>query len=459
MSSLDASSASLSGIRPPSMAQVLFKIMALAIPFALGAAVTSSLNLGKVALLSRAPGTGALHELSLMQPSFVLILAIMEGLAITNQVFSAKSRNNWPRRGVLRASRRLSIIGVGVFVALATVGYAVPQFIEINDPVLAQTAELFPLFVLSMTLFAVFDIYYGAMRGQGRIMLGLLPFAALVVIDLAVTYVLVSQYGWGFEAVLLGNLVGAGLMLPVIMWLLKREVADGEESPDQPLRIRMRQLQIGVGIPVFSSLVVGFISASVAFPILAKLGQEHVSAFFVILRYRIAFMIPAIAIGSAIAILVNQAAEEGGDKSSLSFLSIGVPVMLVLYIGATLGLSQWSGILNLLVPVDADAALRGATEAMFNLLLVTFFLVAGSAMLQVILEQLGRGGQVFAITVLIELGTCGVLVWAMQDNTTVERVATVFNGFALVGFVLFGLQMLLLIRKLKIQHEDTSDAV
>jgi Na+-driven multidrug efflux pump len=449
----------MSGIRAPSMVQVLIKIMAIAIPFALGAAVTSSLNLGKVALLSRAPDTGALHELSLLQPSFVLILAIMEGLAITNQVFSAKSRNNWPRRGVLRASRRLSIVGVIVFVAVAAIGYAVPQFIEINDPILAQTVDLFPLFVLSMILFAVFDIYFGAMRGQGRIMLGLLPFVGLVVIDLTVTYVLVSQYGWGFEAVLLGNLVGAGLMLPVIMWLLKREVADGEDSPDQPFRIRMRQLQIGVGIPVFSSLVVGFISASVAFPILAKLGQEQVSAFFVILRYRIAFMIPAIAIGSAIAILVNQAAEEEGDKSRLSFLSIGVPVMLVLYIGATLGLSQWSGILNLLVPVDADAALRSATETMFSLLLVTFFLVSGSAMLQVILEQLGRGGQVFAITVVIELGTCGVLVWAMQDSATVSDIATIFNGFALLGFVLFGLQMLLLMRKLKIQQAETSDAV
>ncbi|MEP3036671.1 MAG: hypothetical protein ABJO67_20270, partial [Pseudoruegeria sp.] len=351
------------------------------------------------------------------------------------------------------------IIGAALFMAVAAIGYALPHFVEINDPILAQTVALFPLFVLSMTLFAIFDIYFGAMRGQGRIMLGLLPFAGLVVIDLAVTFVLVSQYGWGFEAVLIGNLSGAGLMLPVIVWLLKREVADGEESPDQPFRIRIRQLQIGVGIPVFSSLVVGFISASVAFPLLAKLGQEQVSAFFVILRYRIAFMIPAIAIGSAIAILVNQAAEEDAGTSRLRFLTIGVPVMLVLYIGATLGVSQWSGILNLLVPADAEGALYSATETMFNLLLVTFFLVAGSAMMQVILEQLGRGGQVFAITALIELGTCGVLVWVMQEGATVADIATIFNGFALLGFVLFALQMLLLIRKLKIQQAETSDAV
>lgn len=432
----------------PSTGRALGHILILAIPFALGAAVTSVLNLGKIALLSRVADTGALTALSLLQPAFVLILAVMEGLAITNQVFSARSRKAWPRRGVLRASRRLSVVGLIVLTGIAALSYLARYLIPADAVGLMQTVELLPGFVLSLTLFTVFDIYFGAMRGQGKILLGLLPFAGLVAIDLAVTYLLVADYGLGFEAVLLGNLAGAGAMLPVIIWLLHREVKDGAESPDEPFRIRLRQLQIGVGLPVFSSLVVGFVSAAVAFPLLARLGQDVVAAFFVVLRYRIAFMIPAIAIGSAIAILVNQAAEEGEGRTRLRYLVIGVPVMLLLYVGATLALPHWSFMLDLLVPAEASA-LRGATQGMLELLLVTFFLVAGGAMLQVILEQLGRGGQVLAITVLTEFGTCAALVWVTTEGATVGRISQVLIGFAALSFGLLTLQFLLLLRKMR----------
>lgn len=432
----------------PSVRRALGNILVLAIPFALGAAVTSVLSLGKIALLSRVPDTGALSTLSLLQPAFVLILAVMEGLAITNQVFSARSHKAWPRRGVLRASRHLSAVGLIILFVIAGATYLARYIIPIDSGELSQIITLLPAFVISLSLFMVFDIYFGAMRGQGRVLLGLLPFAGLVLVDLIVTYVLVAHYGLGFEAVLLGNLAGAGVMLPVIVWLLHREVRDGAESPDEPFRIRLRQLQIGVGLPVFSSLVVGFVSAAVVFPILARLGQEQVAAFFVVLRYRIAFMIPAIAIGSAIAILVNQAAEEGEGATRLRYLVIGVPVMLVFYAAATLALPHWSFMLDLLVPADATE-LRQATQAMLGMLLVTFFLVASGTMLQVILEQLGRGGQVLAIAVLTELGTCGALVWATTDGATVARISQVLIGFAALSFGLLLLQFLLLLRKMR----------
>lgn len=431
----------------PSVWHTLSRILLLALPFAVGAAATSTLNLGKVALLARVPDTGALATLSLLQPSFILALAIMEGLAITAQVFSARSRHNWPRRGTQLAVYRLCRNGVLLFSVVAALGYAAAQMLTVEDAELRVILDHFPLFMLSLVPFVVFDIFYGAMRGQGKVLLGLLPFMGLVVLDLSTTYVLVSSYGWGFEAVLVGNLVGPVLMLPVIAWLLHREVRSGDDSPDEPFRIRMRQLQIGVGIPVFSSIVVGFVSASVVFPILAKIGEDSASAFFVVLRYRIAFMIPAIAIGSAIAILVNQLAEEGQTAQRLRYLVIGVPFMLSLYAAVTALLPQWGGALDLLVPAQAEA-LRQATDEMFAALLVTFFLVSGSAMLQVILEQLGRGVQVLVITFLIEASTCAGVVWAMMQGAEMGLILDILVAAAALSFGLFAVQFLLLLRKL-----------
>ena len=420
----------------PSVWHTLSRILLLALPFAVGAAATSTLNLGKVALLARVPDTGALATLSLLQPSFILALAIMEGLAITAQVFSARSRHNWPRRGTQRAVYRLCRNGVLLFAVVAALGYAAAQILTVEDAELRVILDHFPLFMLSLVPFVVFDIFYGAMRGQGKVLLGLLPFMGLVALDLSTTYVLVSSYGWGFEAVLVGNLVGPVLML-----------RSGDDSPEEPFRIRMRQLQIGVGIPVFSSIVVGFVSASVVFPILAKIGEDSASAFFVVLRYRIAFMIPAIAIGSAIAILVNQLAEEGQTAQRLRYLVIGVPFMLSLYAAVTALLPQWGGALDLLVPAQAEA-LRQATDEMFAALLVTFFLVSGSAMLQVILEQLGRGVQVLVITFLIEAGTCAGVVWAMMQGAEMGLILDILIAAPALSFGLFAVQFLLLLRKL-----------
>ena len=435
----------------PSALGTLSRIFKLAFPFALGAMVTSALNLGKVAMLSRAEDTGALHILSLLQPSFILILAMMEGLAITNQVFSARSRHNWPRRGVLRASRRLSVLAVILLIVVAMTGFVASQYITVDDPSIRTTLDHFPAFVLSMTFFVIFSIYYGALRGQGKVFLGLLPFAALVVIDLFATHTLVTNFGWGFEAVVAGNLLGAAVVLPVIIWLLRREVATGENVPEETFFIRLRQLQIHVGLPVFSSIVVGVVSGSVIFPALSELGRDIASAFFVVLRYRIAFMIPAIAIGSAIAVLVNQAASDEQRTTRFRYLAVGVPVMLILYAVGTAVLPHWNGALNLLIPVDADS-LRTATELMFAQLLLTFFFVAGTAMFQVILEQLGRGIHVLVITILAETGTCAAVLWAMHNGANLGIVVQILNGFAIATFALFAVQFLLLLRTIGSRH-------
>jgi len=436
----------------PNAMQTLSRILVLAIPFAFGALITSALNLGKVALLARAPDTGALHILSLQQPSFILALAMMEALAITAQVFSARSRNNWPRRGTLRAVHRLSLTGIMLFGTVAAAGYAVAQTVPVSDPEISTILTYFPLFILSLVLYVVFDIYYGALRGQGKVMLGLLPFIGLVAIDLGATYLLVAEFGWGFEAVLVGNLAGPALMLPIIAWLLRREMRGGaEDSPDAPFRIRMRQLQIGVGIPVFSSIMVGFISAAVVFPLLAKYGEENASAFFVLLRYRIAFMIPAIAIGSAIAILVNQMAEEGQGRQRLRYLCIGVPTMLFGYGVATFFLPQWSAPLDLLVP-SQSADLRAATDAMFAKLLITFFLVSAAVMLQVILEQLGRGVHVLVIIFLVESATCAGVVWAATQGAGMTLILDILIGAAALSLALFAVQFLILLRKTGSEH-------
>lgn len=444
-------SAPLPTVPPPAVFATLSKVLAMSLPLMVGAVITSALNLGKIAVLAHSGQTAALATLSLLQPAFIFALALMEGLAITNQVFSARSRFNWPRRGIVRASRYLSVLGVGLLGLCALLAFALPRVIHFTDPAVLDTLQMLPLYLLSLAAFVVFDVYYGALRGQGKVMRSLLPFAALSAIDIGVTCLLCLHYGWGFEAVLVGNIAGPLLMLPVIIWLLHHEAGKGPDVPAGAVRARLTQLLLVVGTPLAASILAGSVSAALIFPVLADLGRDNAAGFMIVVRFRILFMIPAIAFGSVIAILMNQEAETEAPAQRLRYLLIGVPVLLLAYAAGTFALPYFSQpVLDLLLSQRGDGAdLRNVTAAILQALHITFFLVAGAAMLQVILEQLDRGPQVLLITVLTEAATVAAVVYAIRNGGDLADVMQILRAIAGASFVLLGLLTVVLYARMR----------
>lgn len=432
--------------KPPAALATIGRVLAMSLPLMIGAVITSALNLGKIAILARSGHAEALGTLSLLQPAFILALAVMEGLAITNQVFSARSKFNWPRRGIVRSSRYLALLGVALLGTVALAAFALDRWVSFSDAAVRETLHHLPLYLLSLLSFVVFDVYYGALRGQGKLLHSLLPFAGLAAIDIAVTSVLVLKYGWGFDAVLVGNLAGPLAMLPILVWLLHRVAGNGVEVPAGAVRARLAQLLVVVGGPLAASILAGSVSAALIFPALADLGRENAAGFMVVMRFRILFMIPAIAFGSVIAILMNQEAESDTPTQRLRYLIVGVPVLLAAYVGLTWALPYFAQpVLDLLLSQRSDGAqLRTATASILGALQVTFFLVAGAAMLQVILEQLERAPQVLLITLLTEAATVAAVFYALRNGGDLADVLQILRVVAAVSFALLGLLLIAL---------------
>lgn len=434
--------------------RILGQIALMALPLMAGAVIMSALNLGKIAILAHTGQIDALDVFSLLQPAFIFVLAVMEGLAITNQVFSARSVRNWPRRGITGASARLSALGLAILFTVAAGAYWLGQATQFENAAIETTMKHLPAYLLSMSVFMVFDVYFGAMRGQGRLVRSLVPFAALAAIDLAVTYGLIVHRGWGFEAILAGNLIAPLVILPVMLLLVYREAGNGPLVPNAQMRARLAQLLMVVGAPLALSIVAGAVSAAVIFPALASFGKDYASGFLVVLRFRIAFMIPAIAFGSVIAILINQADENGSPADRARYLMIGLPALLAAYAVLTAAIPYFSApMLDLLLSQrDAGESLRATTETILIQLQVTFFLVAGAAMLQVMLEQLGRAAHVLVITILTETATCGAVLYAIQQGAEATVVMMLLNLVAGAAFLLLLVQIYLLARQLRVRH-------
>jgi Na+-driven multidrug efflux pump len=420
---------------------VVGRIVSQAVPLAVAACILSALNLGMLAVLSRHGDLDAIYLMSLMQPAFFFVIAVMEGLAVTNQVFSARSKHAWSKRNILISSRSLSVLGIVAIVAVSGLSWGLSKGVATESRSYALIASYLPLALLSMTAFLVFEIYHGALRGRGRALLGLVPFAFAAGLSILCTWVLLREYELGFEAVLIGNFVGPFLMLPLVILLLHREAGTGESMAPADFRSKIHKLIKTVGLPVFSSVIVASIGAAVLFPVLDRFGEDDTSAFLVIVRLRVAFMFPAIAAGSAIAILINQSGRVDDSISGRRYLATGIPLFLCVYALATATLYfNQSIVIGAIVPEQA-APLNIASQEMLYLLLPTFFLIPCSVLVQIILEQVGDGIKVFLLSAAIELLTVFAVIFAVAQDMPLVTICLILSASASFGFICFLLRI------------------
>jgi Na+-driven multidrug efflux pump len=431
---------------------VLRGIFSLALPLSLGVLAASGLQFGKIWIASHHPDPEVLTILSLLQPYYLVLLAFLETLAITNQVFSAKSKSGWPKPDVRRSSLLFLAVGGLVIVALVALSLALRTKLAtegiattgapdgIFSPVVLQ---VLPLFIASAIPFFIFEVYNAALRGQGRVALGLFALAILVVVDLSVTYVAIFHWHWGFNAVMIGTAAGPTVAIPITVIATYLETRGEHHSPLKELCARIVRLLLAVGAPIFLSMAAGFASAAVIFPGMAGFGPEMVSAFLFIIRLRVLFLVPAIASGSAIAILANQHGASGGRTAYLLF---GTPAVTLFYALATILLFAFGpALMQFVLPSDAGL-LRISTVELLLLLLPTFFTTAIATMLQIVLEQLERGLYVLLVTVVVETATCLAVVAALRANASLQQICFLMTGFGLLTMLLLVGQFLLLLR-------------
>jgi Na+-driven multidrug efflux pump len=456
---------SLSPDRLPRPVSVLRDMVGMALPLSLGVLAASGLQFGKIWLLSYHPDTGVLTTLSLLQPYQLLLLAFLETLAITNQVFSARSKKNWPRIGIRDSSRIILLAGSLIATLLIACAYGLqslavqPAEASVAPPpgiFAPQVLEILPLFILSILPFFLFEVYNAALRGQGRVKTGVFALILLVAVDLSLTYAAMTGFGWGFEAVLLGNVAGPLAAAPIVIIGAHRCSRGGDRPSLKETIARLQRLLVVIGLPIFLTMVAGFASAAVLFPAMANLGAETATAFLFIIRLRILFMVPAIAAGSAIAILSNQAQ---GTPAATSHLTISTPVMAAFYALATLLLIVGAPqLLDHVLPADATALRLSSTEILLYLG-PTFFTTAVATMLQIILEQLERGLFVLLVTVFVEAMTCLSILAYLRVGDSLSDICFILIAFSILSLLLYSAQFLHLLRSASQWPKEARDAV
>ncbi len=427
------------------------KVLRMTLPLMVGSLTAAALGVAKVALLSYGEDAAALYTLSMVQPGFILMLAFLESLAVSNQVFSSRSYKNWPKGDIRRSTTLLSVTGctlVGLLsITIYGAGGIVPKT-SVMSPVLPDMA----LFALSLIPFLMFELRNAALRGQGKTTLALVPFALLVVVDLMVTSVGVLRFNLGFDAVVIGNVAGALVALPLVSYLLRREIAGASPSRDGSFKKNIVKMLIGVAAPTFLTTFAGSIAAIVIFPMLAGFGPDVVSSFLLVIRIRVLFIIPAIAAGSAISIMINQKADGEHGDASRRILLHGTAMIAIIYILATAALFVGREIVVAMVVPAENTSLHLATIGILTLLILTFFFFAVGTMLQIILEHLGRGTLVLASTLVTEAVTIGCALFLLHRGEGLPALTLVMTATAAVSLAVYSLFFLRLTKNLGVRN-------
>jgi Na+-driven multidrug efflux pump len=423
------------------------KVLRMTLPLMVGSLTAAGLGVAKVALLAYGGDAAALYTLSMVQPGFILMLAFLESLAISNQVFSARSYKNWPKGDIRRSTKLFSVTGCTLVsvVSLAIFGAAeVLQKTSVMSPVLPDMA----LFAMSFIPFLLFELRNAALRGQGKTTLALVPFAVLVVVDLVVTSVGILRFNMGFDAVVIGNVAGPLVSLPLVTYLLRRELAGARPSTDGSFKKNIVKMLIGVAAPTFMTTFAGSIAATVIFPMLAGFGPDVVSSFLLVIRIRVLFIIPAISAGSAISIMINQKADGQHGEGSKRILLHGTSMIAIIYIIATAALFAGREIVVATVVPAENPSLYLATTGLLTLLILTFFFLAVGMMLQVILEHLGRGALVLVSTLVTEAVTIGCALLLLHRGEGLPALTPVMTATAALSLVAYSLFFLRLVKNL-----------
>ncbi|MEV5577224.1 MATE family efflux transporter [Streptomyces parvus] len=385
------------------------RILGVGTPMVLSSAAVMAAQLGVTALIG-AMGPSALYVRSVYMPVSYLFIAVTTGLAVTLQVVVARSTGRGERATAPGHLLHVACIGVVLHLLLGVVLVALGG--PLADAVHIPSGErgAFLRFLAAMvvgTLFGLLgELGSATLRGLGRttVAAGVTAVTLVVHLGLIVLGVLTHQGLW-IVPVAAGS-AGVLEIALVLMLLARRE---GLRRPRGRLTPDRGTLSLvgTIGVPVSASYLVLFLVSLLLLRIVSVGGPDVVAGFNLGYTLQSALIVPAVAFGSAVALLMNQRLGAAEPTAARALFHKGLRVTLVAYAVPT-------GVL--LAAPDALAAAL-STEPQVREALAEFLTVAGPAfgctgvalMVLTVLEQTGRGPlavmlNVFYFAVVVALG-------------------------------------------------------
>ncbi|NGN68612.1 MATE family efflux transporter [Streptomyces sp. A7024] len=423
--------------RPAIPGDLGVRVRRLAVPISLGVVTGLGAQFAISALLGNMGGA-ALYVRALFIPIAFVFLALEEGIEISSQVIAARQKGADAERRPPVV--RLGAFALGCFLVLAVVvAVLAPQMARTLD-VSAEHTDTFVLFarlvVAAYALAVLNSVVAGTLRGWG-----LARSASAITITVAVTQVLgvwlLDEFGGlGVYAVPWSIAISSVITLAAGLFLLVRTGMLRDRGPVAEPRAQTLQVLAAVGIPV--SIAYLLISAMnyTSLWVLSGFGKDAVAGYGAAQAVQVLCLAPAIALGSAAAITMNQSLGAGETHLLRPVVLVGVRYALAVYAVIGIAVFALAGPLgDFMSGDDGTADFASSYLSAVSLSWVAFGLIT---MLNMTLQQV-RSGQ-FAIATdlayLLAVNVGGGLIARAMDEPKAYFAALAIGNFVIGGMLL-----------------------
>jgi Na+-driven multidrug efflux pump len=350
-------------------------------------------------------GTEALYLRTLYLPLTFVFSAFHAGIDVSTQVAVARFKAHNPSgRGLSTVVRGTALAGGVVmtgFAALLAAGAPLlAHLLGAQQQAVSPFATLVRLMCLAMVLEVPWLALAGALRGWGNAGSASVASMSVMVLQTAGVFLLGGPGGLGVMAVPWSIVIAAVLGLALTVGLVRRAGLDGvltdrgaHGSDDARFGSALRSgfaVLSNVGVPIGGTFVLLALVNSAQLRLLNRFGDAVVAGFGIGNATQTMVIVPAIGLGTAVAITINQ----GGGRPDAS-ANLRTAVRRGLVIGASVyapaGAALWLGS-GLIARFAAGSAPVAASAGQFlRIVGPTLACVGVMLMFLTILEQVGSG--------------------------------------------------------------------
>jgi len=377
-------------------------ILAVTLPLLLSSLVNVFLQFSNTYFMGHTSAT-ALYFVSLYIPISFFLLAIVEGICVTNQVVVAKKTGQDSLIEVPAVSYSLALTGILILALLAGACYAwgekLAPYLFAVDPILATKFATFLSAMLAASALTIPGmILDSTIRGMGRTGLAFALLLGYAVVYIGLLYHFTHNLGM-HEIAIPYAIAISSLFFFVATIIGIRAITKGRVHawnfflhPEAFIMLRY------VGVPVALSHMLIFVSTFFYNLILAPFGVDVVSGFGVAFRIQTLVILPALTFGEGISILMNQKMGAGRAKDAFGIFKTGLILCFSFYVIVSLGISLSAAQLPTLITSD-PTVLREAITYLSSVA-PTYCWMGVLLTVLLVLEQTDNGFRAFALNLI-----------------------------------------------------------
>ena len=406
------------------------RLMQVALPILASSLVGLFALLINTAIIGRGAPAG-LYVLGIALPISFLQMSINESLRVSAIAFSSQAAGSSNLELLRRRLRGLLVLAVLIHLLLALAfqlghgwlmsAYQIPA---------AQQSIVYSFILLNISTGALVALSISMMSslyGLGQVfwvtLVTMLGFAA----NILVTFVLVYWGGWGVYALIVSTLLTSGVTIGWAALSLRRREALEPLSSRWLWRFWEHWPAIyAISMPVFAGYLILFVHSVLFNRLLALFAPSDVAGFGVAYRIQNIVLMPAIAIGIALAIHVNRIVAARRHEHTYRYISTAMGLSLAVF--ATLSGVVFVAREPLARLVTGDAAVIASASQYLQYMGPAYLVLGPLLTMLIFFEQTGNG---IRSLVFNAVGFAVQLALAFYVARTYHSLTLVYEAIAL----------------------------